>query len=421
MSCAGEPRNPHEGPIAALNNSFWLRGTQRVPRGPKSVDQCIAPTLAAKTAHRTPTDDPRSPRAAARRHARSSRASLGASAFHARGSDSGRHGRRHWHHRRRARAPRSATDATIKGGALGKSGCEVVRSPVVRPRAGRRRGIPVMGLWHSGGARLREGVASLDARRTPSSRDDPGLGQGAADLRGARSVRRWRGLRPGAHRRGHPRTREAGCSSPAPTSSARSPAESVDVIRLGGPEPHGRRSGVVHVVADSEQTCVWSGTPLVALLGDQRDRRRRRGPRDTPRRPARLTSGLMTSIPIVARLLDDRASLELHPGWAPNVTATLGRIGGRTVGVLANNPRCGWVDVSTRRRPRRRRDSSGCVTRSACHSPCWSTCLDICLASTRSGTGWCGAARSCCMPSVRRWCARDRRHAKGLRQGPTSR
>ena len=30
--------------------------------------------------------------------------------------------------------------------------------------------------------------------------------------------------------------------------------------------------------------------------------------------------------------------MELHPRWAPNVVTTLGRLAGRTVGVIANNP-----------------------------------------------------------------------------------
>jgi acetyl-CoA/propionyl-CoA carboxylase carboxyl transferase subunit len=43
--------------------------------------------------------------------------------------------------------------------------------------------------------------------------------------------------------------------------------------------------------------------------------------------------------PVVARLLDEGSeSIELHPKWAPNITTTLGRLGGRTVGVIANNP-----------------------------------------------------------------------------------
>jgi acetyl-CoA/propionyl-CoA carboxylase carboxyl transferase subunit len=41
--------------------------------------------------------------------------------------------------------------------------------------------------------------------------------------------------------------------------------------------------------------------------------------------------------PLVADLLDGPA-LELHPRFAPNVVTTLGRLAGRTVGVIANNP-----------------------------------------------------------------------------------
>jgi acetyl-CoA/propionyl-CoA carboxylase carboxyl transferase subunit len=41
--------------------------------------------------------------------------------------------------------------------------------------------------------------------------------------------------------------------------------------------------------------------------------------------------------PIVTGLLDE-PGVELHPKWAPNVVTVLGRLGGRTVGVVANNP-----------------------------------------------------------------------------------
>jgi acetyl-CoA/propionyl-CoA carboxylase carboxyl transferase subunit len=41
--------------------------------------------------------------------------------------------------------------------------------------------------------------------------------------------------------------------------------------------------------------------------------------------------------PLVAKLLDE-PGIELHPRWAPNVVTTLGRLAGRTVGVIANNP-----------------------------------------------------------------------------------
>jgi acetyl-CoA/propionyl-CoA carboxylase carboxyl transferase subunit len=40
---------------------------------------------------------------------------------------------------------------------------------------------------------------------------------------------------------------------------------------------------------------------------------------------------------LITGLLDE-PGIELHPRWAPNVVTTLGRLDGRTVGVVANNP-----------------------------------------------------------------------------------
>ena len=53
-----------------------------------------------------------------------------------------------------------ASDATIQGGAMGEAGCAVILVAYERALA---EGCPVIGLWHSGGARLREGVVSLHA------------------------------------------------------------------------------------------------------------------------------------------------------------------------------------------------------------------------------------------------------------------
>jgi acetyl-CoA/propionyl-CoA carboxylase carboxyl transferase subunit len=41
--------------------------------------------------------------------------------------------------------------------------------------------------------------------------------------------------------------------------------------------------------------------------------------------------------PLIAGLLDE-PGIELHPRWAPNIVTMLGRMAGRTVGVIANNP-----------------------------------------------------------------------------------
>jgi acetyl-CoA/propionyl-CoA carboxylase carboxyl transferase subunit len=45
--------------------------------------------------------------------------------------------------------------------------------------------------------------------------------------------------------------------------------EAVDMDRLGGPEPHGRRSGVVHVIASTDDDAFAQTRRLASMLGDQ--------------------------------------------------------------------------------------------------------------------------------------------------------
>jgi acetyl-CoA/propionyl-CoA carboxylase carboxyl transferase subunit len=111
------------------------------------------------------------------------------------------------------------------------------------------------------------------------------------------------------------------------------------MLRLGGPEPHGRRSGVVHVLAESEADALSRARNLVSLLGDQ-------GRMDvTAISDVDLAEQLPDSKkraydvhPLVEQVLDEGTLTELHPRWAPNIVTALGRFGGRTVGVIANNP-----------------------------------------------------------------------------------
>ncbi|MSX13530.1 MAG: acyl-CoA carboxylase subunit beta, partial [Actinobacteria bacterium] len=51
------------------------------------------------------------------------------------------------------------TDPTVQGGAMGSEGCRAIVTAYDRAFAD---SAPIIGIWHSGGARLREGVASLD-------------------------------------------------------------------------------------------------------------------------------------------------------------------------------------------------------------------------------------------------------------------
>jgi acetyl-CoA/propionyl-CoA carboxylase carboxyl transferase subunit len=118
--------------------------------------------------------------------------------------------------------------------------------------------------------------------------------------------------------------------------------EDVDMERLGGPEPHSRRSGVVHLVTATDAEALSTARQLALLLGNQGTMP---GPGEDdlvddadlgallPESPRRAYD----VHPLISGLLDD-PGIELHPRWAPNVVTTLGRLAGRTVGVVANNP-----------------------------------------------------------------------------------
>jgi acetyl-CoA/propionyl-CoA carboxylase carboxyl transferase subunit len=111
------------------------------------------------------------------------------------------------------------------------------------------------------------------------------------------------------------------------------------MLRLGGPEPHGRRSGVVHILTESEREALDRARAVTSLLGAQ-------GTLDVAAVEDKDLAQLLPESPkraydvhpLVEAVLDEGTTQELHLRWAPNIVTTLGRFGGRTVGVIANNP-----------------------------------------------------------------------------------
>ena len=231
-----------------------------------------------------------------------------------------------------------ATDATRMGGAMGTEGCRHVVEAIdlaVRER------VPVVGLWHSGGARLAEGVVALDA-----------VGQVfAAMVRASGRVPQISVvLGPAAGGAAYgPALTDIVIMSGSGRIFVTGPevvrsvtGEQVDMERLGGPEPHGRRSGVVHVTTKDDESAITTARQLATLLGHQG----RVSPADTAADGAGhdlaahmpdQTNRAYDVKPVVSALLDE-PGVELHAKWAPNIVTTLGRFAGRTVGVIANNP-----------------------------------------------------------------------------------
>ena len=225
-----------------------------------------------------------------------------------------------------------ATDPTVQGGALGAEGCAAIASAY---GVAMRQRVPIVGVWHSGGARLAEGVASLN-----------GVGEifTAMTLASGRVPQISVVLGPAAGGAAYgPALTDVVILGPHARVFVTGPdvvrsvtGEDVDMLRLGGPEPHGRRSGVVHIVSDTDDDALLRARETVSLLshhghlGAVPDRPLADLLPESPKRAYDVR-------PLVGAVLD-APGLELHPRWAPNIVTTLGRFGGRAVGALANNP-----------------------------------------------------------------------------------
>jgi len=225
-----------------------------------------------------------------------------------------------------------ASDPSIQGGAMGVDGCAAIADAYA---VALQRKAPIVGIWQSGGARLAEGVASLHGvgriftAMTKASGRIPQLsvvlGPAAGGAAYGPALTDIVILGP------HGRVFVTG-----PDVVRSVTGEDVDMARLGGPEPHGRRSGVVHVISDSDAAALSAAVDIIGLLTDKRA--------ITPAEDRPLRDLLPESArraydvhPLVNNVLDE-PGIELHANWAPNIVTTLGRIGGGSVGVLANNP-----------------------------------------------------------------------------------
>ncbi len=227
-----------------------------------------------------------------------------------------------------------ASDPRVQGGAMGIDGCKAI---VAAYDHALEIGAPIVGLWHSGGARILEGVQSLHAvgmvfaAMTRASGKVPQISVVLGAAAG--------GAAYGPALTDLVILSEQGRIFVTGPDVVRSvTGEDVDMERLGGPEPHSRRSGVVHIVTATDREAFDRARQLVdAVRSPDHDGDDAVPDTDLsallPESPRRAYD----VHPLIAGLLDE-PGIELHPRWAPNIVTTLGRLGGRTVGVIANNP-----------------------------------------------------------------------------------
>ncbi|HWT94717.1 MAG TPA: carboxyl transferase domain-containing protein [Solirubrobacteraceae bacterium] len=230
-----------------------------------------------------------------------------------------------------------ATDSEIRGGTLSPEGCDRIVQAI---DVALDRDVPVVGLWRSGGASLHDGVLSLDgvgrifsaivraSGRVPqlSIIDGPAAG-GAAYGAALTDVVVL--------------TDQARAFVTGPKVVGEVTGQRVDARDLGGPEQHGRRSGVAHLCVDTLEDAGRVAGELVGLLSrpGEVDLDTVAGPQVDPGRHVPADPRRVYDVRAVVDDLLDAPALVLQPRFAANVLTAFGRVAGRTVGVVANNPR----------------------------------------------------------------------------------
>jgi methylmalonyl-CoA carboxyltransferase large subunit len=135
--------------------------------------------------------------------------------------------------------------------------------------------------------------------------------------------------------------------------------EDISAEELGGADSHAERSGVIHFEADSGEQAMSIARKLLSFLPSNNteeppikysDRKEVLEPDpllndiipDNPRQPYDMRN-------IILRVLDREDFLEVRARFAPNIIVGFGRINGRTVGVVANQPmvKGGVLDINS--------------------------------------------------------------------------
>ncbi len=237
-----------------------------------------------------------------------------------------------------------AQDFTVFGGSLSAAYaakiCKVMDMAV-------RNGAPVIGLNDSGGARIQEGVASLGGyadiflRNTMASGVVPQLsaimGPCAGGAVYSPAITDFIAMVDG--------TSYMFVTGPDVIKTVTH--EEVTKEELGGATTHASKSGVAHFVAPDEPACLALMRELLSFV--PQNNLEEAPPRPTQDSNDRLCADLVDLVPtnpnkpydikdLLRSVADDQHFLEVHGAYAMNVVVGFVRLGGRSVGVVANQP-----------------------------------------------------------------------------------
>jgi len=245
-------------------------------------------------------------------------------------------------------------DFTVFGGSLSEAHAEKICKVM---DLALRNGAPIVGLNDSGGARIQEGVASLGGyagiflRNTLASGVVPQisavLGPCAGGAVYSPAITDFVFMVRGV----------SYMFVTGPNVVKTVTHEDVTFEQLGGADVHGATSGLAHFVHDSEADALGAIRALLGYLPSNNLDPAPVHPCDDP--PGRRDEELLDVVPdapekpydmhdVLRRVVDGGELLEVHRDFAPNLIVGFARLGGRPVGVVANQPAvlAGVLDIS---------------------------------------------------------------------------
>jgi acetyl-CoA carboxylase carboxyltransferase component len=244
-------------------------------------------------------------------------------------------------------------DFTVLGGSLGEmTGKKIAKAMDHALKVG----CPIIGIIDSGGARIQEGVSSLDGygdiffRNTMASGVIPQITASIGPCAGGAVY------------------------SPAMTDFVimvenigqmfvTGPevvkevlSQEVSFEELGGARAHATKSGVAHFIAKNEYECFDKIRKLVSFL--PQNNAEEPAIVETNDDPNRIDADLINKLPenpyqqydmkdVIKSIVDNGDFFEIHELFAENILVGFARMGGRTVGIIANQPQflAGALDI----------------------------------------------------------------------------
>ena len=233
-----------------------------------------------------------------------------------------------------------AQDPSYLGGSLGEVQADTICR--VLEIAGRGR-LPVVGFVESAGARLQEGVAALGGygRIFRAHVALSGVVPQISVICGASA---GGGSYAPALTDFVVMTKQASMFLTGPGVVQQVTGEEIDAAGLGGPKVH-QRNGVCQLVAEGDLDAAWLVRDLLDYLPQHSAEWPRRWPPvDSPsERPDAGVPDEERKVydvrGVVRALVDGGRLLEVNERWARNVVCGFARLDGRSVGIVANQPR----------------------------------------------------------------------------------